>query len=89
MDLMESLEQRSVSVERLLRADIQLAAPGSVFRLTEDGLITKLEELVRWLPGVLELRETAGIHQVYQLQECSKYSVIGKHYAGTRLEKAI
>jgi hypothetical protein len=88
MDLMESLNQRSVSVERLLRADIQLAAPGSVFRLTEDGLITKLEELVRWLPGVLELRETAGIHQVYQLQECSKYDVIGKHYAGTHLEKA-
>jgi len=88
MDVMESLDQRSVSVERLLRADIQFAAPGSVFRLTEDGLVTKLEELVRWLPGVLELRETAGIHQLYQLEACSKYDVIAKHYVGTRLEKA-
>jgi hypothetical protein len=88
MDVMESLEQNSVSVERLLRADNQCATPGSIFRLTEDGLITKLEELVRWLPSVLELRETAGIHQLYRIQECSKYDVIAKHYAGTRLEKA-
>lgn len=88
MDVMEWLDQRSVSVERLLRADIQFAAPGSVFRLTEDGLVTKLEELVRWLPGVLELRETAGIHQLYQLQAYSKYDVIAKHYVGTRLEQA-
>jgi hypothetical protein len=88
IDVMESLNQQSVSVERLLRADNQFATPGPVFRLTEDGLITKLEELVRWLPGVLELRETAGIHQLYRLQTFSKYDVIGKHYAGTRLEKA-
>lgn len=88
MDVMETLGQRSVSIERLLRADMQFAAPGSVFRLTEDGLITKLEELVRWLPGVIELRETAGIHQLYLLQESSKFEVIGRHYAGNRLERA-
>jgi hypothetical protein len=88
MDVMESLGQRSVSVDRLLRADVQFAAPGSVFRLTEDGLVTKLEELVRWLPGILELRETAGIHQLYQLETFGKYDVIAKHYAGARLEQA-
>jgi hypothetical protein len=88
LEVMESLDQPSVSVERLLRADSQFAAPGSVFRLTEDGLITKLEELVRWFPGVLELRETAGIHQLYRMQACSKYDVIAKHYADNFLEKA-
>jgi hypothetical protein len=88
MDVMESLDHRSVSVERLLHADNQFAAPGSAFRMTEDGLITKLEELVRWLPGVLELRETAGIHQLYQMQPFTKYEVIRKYYAGTCLEKA-
>ena len=88
MDMIEAYDQRSVSVERLLRADNQLAAPGSVFRMTEDGLITKLEELVRWLPGILELRETAGIHQLYQLQAFNKYAVIGKHYVGAHLEQA-
>jgi hypothetical protein len=88
LEVMESLNQPSVSVERLLRADNQISTPGSVFRLTEDGLITKLEELVRWLPGALELRETAGIHQLYQMQRFTKYEVIRKYYTGTCLEKA-
>lgn len=88
LDLMESLQQNSLPLERLMRADNQFAAPGSVFRLTEDGLITKLEELTRWLHGTLELRETAGIHQLYQLQTCNKYDVLAKHYAGSILEKA-
>jgi hypothetical protein len=88
LDLMEALQQNSLPLERLMRADNQHAAPGSVFRLTEDGLITKLEELIRWLPGTLELRETAGIHQLYQLQNCNKHELLARHYAGTRLEKA-
>jgi hypothetical protein len=88
LDLMEALQQNNLPLERLVRADNQYAAPGSVFRLTEDGLITKLEELIRWLPGTLELRETAGIHQLYQLQNFNKHELLAQHYAGTRLEKA-
>jgi hypothetical protein len=88
LDLMAALQQNNIPLERLMRADTQFAAPGSVFKMTEDGLITKLEELVRWLPGVLELRETAGIHQLYQLQSCDKYDLLAHHYAGARLENA-
>jgi len=88
LDLMEGLQLNNIPLERLMRADNQFAAPGSVFRLTEDGLITKLEELIRWLPGMLELREAAGIHQLYQLQDCRKYDLLAQHYVGVTLEKA-
>ncbi|MBO3707207.1 MAG: DUF4007 family protein [Candidatus Accumulibacter sp.] len=88
LDLMEALQDNSVPLERLMRADPQYAAPGAVFRITEDGLITKLEELIRCLPGSLELRETAGIHQLYRLQSCDKHELLAQHYAGTRLESA-
>ena len=88
LDLMEALHQSSIPLERLMRADTQYAAPGSVFRMTEDGLITKLEELIRWLPGALELRETAGLHQLYQLQSFDKYDLLAQHYVSARLENA-
>lgn len=88
LDLMETMQQKSISVERLMHSDNQYSAPGSVFRLSEDGLVTKLEELIRWYPGVLELRETAGIHQLYQLRDCNKLDLISLHFAGAHMEKA-
>lgn len=88
LDVMEALGQRSIAVERLLHADNLFAAPGSAFRLSEDGLVTKLEELIRWLPSIFELRETAGIHQLYQLKDLTKYEILGKYYIGSSVEKA-
>jgi hypothetical protein len=88
LDLMETMQLKSLSIERLMHSDNQYAAPGSVFRLSEDGLVTKLEELIRWYPGVLELRETAGIHQLYQLRDCSKMEILTRHFAGAHMEKA-
>jgi hypothetical protein len=88
LDLMETMQLKSLSIERLMHSDNQYAAPGSVFRLSEDGLVTKLEELIRWYPGVLELRETAGIHQLYQLRDCSKMDMLTRHFAGAHMEKA-
>jgi hypothetical protein len=88
LDLMEALQQNYIPLERLMRADNHFAAPGSVFRLSEDGLITKLEELMRWLPGTFELRESAGIHQLYLLGDCDKYDFLEKYYVGLNLEKA-
>jgi len=52
-----------------------------VFRLTDDGTITKLEELVRWMPETFELRETAGIHQIYLLRQMKPLELLGHHYS--------
>jgi len=73
--------QRSLTVETLMRGDGWLPGIGSVFRLSEESLITKLEEVIAWLPANFEIRDTAGIRQVYQLAVADPLSVLGSHYS--------
>ena len=70
----------NLPVEHLMRSDGALAAPGSVFRLTEESLIAKLEEMIAWLPGKLQLRESAGIHELYRLAEIAPLEILQRHY---------
>ncbi len=70
----------NLPVEHLMRSDGVLAAPGSVFRLTEESLIAKLEEMIAWLPGKLQLRESAGIHELYRLAEIAPLEILQRHY---------
>lgn len=67
MQIFNQTGKKSIPVADLMRSDGAIAAPGSVFRLTEDALLEKLEQLARLQPGLIELRETAGIHQLYLL----------------------
>jgi len=79
------LEQRNstaIPIEELMYSRDDFPAPGSVFRLTENDLITKLEQLVAYLPNVFEVRETAGIHQLYKVDECDPQEFLRKHYSG-------
>lgn len=78
--LFEQLNESVISVERLMHSDGKLAAPGAVFRITEECLVAKLEAMVRWLPGVFELRQTAGIHQLYQLLPMKAIDILDHHY---------
>lgn len=61
---------------------------GSVFRLTEGAIDRHLEAMVLAWPTYFELRETAGIHQLYLLKPLSKDKVIKKHYASVDVEEA-
>ncbi len=70
----------NLPVEHLMRSDGALAAPGSVFRLTEECLIAKLEEMIAWQPGSLELRENAGIHELYRLADLVPLEILQRHY---------
>ena len=72
----------NLPVEHLMRSDGVLAAPGSVFRLTEECLIAKLEEMIAWQPGRLELRENAGIHELYRLDDLAPLEILQHHYGG-------
>ncbi|MCF7993438.1 MAG: DUF4007 family protein [Chromatiaceae bacterium] len=42
-------------------------APGAVFRLSEDGLMTALNRVMRIWPSCYDLRDTAGVHQLYRI----------------------
>ena len=79
-DLFKQLQQDTIPIEELMYAKEKVPAPGAVFRLTENALITKLECLMQKYPVGFEIRETAGIHQVYRLEEVSPMSMLALHY---------
>lgn len=79
--LFQQTNEHVLPVDRLLHSDGFLAAPGAVFRLTEECLVAKLEAMIRWLVGVFELRQTAGIHQLYRLQPIDPIEVLRRHYS--------
>lgn len=78
----------SIPIENLMYAKDNLVALGAVFRLTENALITKLEKLVHTMPNVFEMRETAGIHQLYLLDEIEPINLLRQHYQRSQQEIA-
>jgi len=85
--LIQEYGVKSIPIEDLMYSKNNFAALGSVFRLTEADLITKLELMVSYMPGFFEIRETAGIHQLFQLKAVEPIMYIHKHY--TDLEKGL
>ena len=57
---------------------------GAVFRLTEESFIAKLEQLIVLCPKDYELREDAGIHQLYKLGKLTPADYLDKYYAARR-----
>jgi len=80
LEVFQSTQLSSLPVEHLMISDGICAAPGTVFRLNEEGLIAKMEEMISWLPGYFELRESAGIHQLYKLKDITPLEVLDKYY---------
>ena len=84
-ELMQRKQSSVIPIEELLYSRDQYAALGSVFRLTEMDLITKLEQMIEYLPSNYEIRETSGIHQLYCLNEKIKATnYLKKHYKKER-----
>lgn len=88
LEIFNITQLSSLPVEQLLISDGVHAAPGAVFRLNDEGLVAKLEEMIEWLPGYFELRETAGIHQLYRLQHIEFEEVLKKYYSEYRNSQA-
>ncbi len=78
--LFEEMSITELPIEELMYAKGSYPAPGAVFRLTENALITKLEKLIHQRPGIFEIRETAGIHQLYLLEKIDPMEFIKFHY---------
>jgi hypothetical protein len=81
--VMQERNLKSIPIEDLMYARGNFCAPGAVFRLTENDLITKLEELVNYLPGVFDIRDTAGIHQLFLINESTSVHFLQEHYKNT------
>jgi len=79
-DLMNELALDQIPIKDLMYSKDNSLSIGSVFRLTEDSLISKLERLVNICPGIFELRETAGIFQFYKLSEINADKLLESYY---------
>jgi len=79
--LMQQRGITTIPIEELMYSKDNYAALGSVYRLTETDLITKLELMVNYIPGYYDIRETAGIHQLYQIKVIEPLAYVEKHYA--------
>lgn len=59
-------QQPALPIRTLLYGGDDWAAPGAVFRLNEEGLMNTLRQVMERYPDYYELRDTAGVHQLYR-----------------------
>ena len=76
-----------LAIQDLMYSGKDHCAPGAVFRMTEEGLIRKLEALCEAFPRELRLDRTAGVFQLYRLEPLDALSILQGQYgdSGGRL----
>ncbi len=79
--LFEHSEAGQLAITDLMYSDNEHCAPGAVFRLTEEGLIGKLEALCDAYPQVLRLDRTAGVFQLYKMAPLDSVAILEDRYA--------
>ena len=84
----ETRQLTSIPLDELMYSRDVYAAVGAVFRLTENDLIKKMEQLIMLLPGVFEIRDTAGIYQLYLLKEVTELELLSVFYGKELTEVA-
>jgi hypothetical protein len=76
-------DSAELPVRAVLYGDDGWAAPGAAFRLSEEGLMAALGKVMDRYPGCYELRDTAGLHQIYRGQRTpDPLTVLRRHYRG-------
>lgn len=71
-----------LAMQNLMYSSQSHCAPGAVFRLTEEGLVQKLEALCEAFPETLGLSRTAGVFQLYKRGSLDAVSLLETHYSG-------
>ena len=71
-----------LAMQDLMYSSKSHCAPGAVFRLTEEGLVQKLEALCEAFPETLSLSRTAGVFQLYKRGPLDAVSLLETHYGG-------
>lgn len=87
-EIFNKLSVTEMPIEELMYGKAGYPALGAVFRMTESALLTKLEQLVYVFPEIFEIRETAGIHQMYLIGENKLDHYLHYHYVAQDQEAA-
>lgn len=83
-EMFEMKNTSAIPVEDLMYSKDNYPAIGSVFRLSENDLVAKLERLIDFEPGVFDIRDTAGQHQIYLSGKANAIAFVKKHYGNSR-----
>ena len=76
LQLMKARDTKIIPIEELMHSAENYVSPGSIFRLTESAFMVKLEELVRLNSNHFELRETAGLRQLFLLDPITDFELL-------------
>ena len=80
-ELFEHAEVGQLAIADLMYSDNDHCAPGAVFRMTEDGLISKLEALCEAYPQALRLDRTAGVFQLFKMAPLDSVAILKARYS--------
>ncbi len=72
--------QPALPIQVMLYGGDDWAAAGAVFRLNEPGLMNVLMQVMEHYPHSYELRDTAGVHQLYRREVIDPLEVLRAHY---------
>ena len=75
-EFMNSENLVSIPLNDLMYANDHTCSIGSIFRITENGLINKLEELSHEFPGEFQIRESSGINQFFMLKKIDSFKFL-------------
>jgi len=81
--IFETRQATTIPVEELIYSQNGWAAIGAIFRTTENQTLTLIEDAIRFIPGKFEINESAGIHQVYKLDEVSPLEYLKEYFEGS------
>lgn len=77
----DTCQGRPLPMRTVLYGDGGKAAPGAAFRLSEEGLMAALSKVMERYPNCYELRDTAGLHQIFLGNKPEKpLEVLRNHY---------
>jgi hypothetical protein len=68
---------RSIAFEKIA---YDPGSPGRIFKLDEDSLASRLENIGRVTTGGVNYDETAGLEQVYNLREVETMALLESYY---------
>jgi hypothetical protein len=80
IEILHARNVQEIPVEDLMYSDGVYPAPGLVFRMTENDLLSKLEQLINKYPDCFNLDETAGVHQLFYLKELDPFDCLKFYY---------
>ncbi len=81
--IFEARQATTIPVEELIYSQEDWVAIGAVFRTTESQTLALIEDAIRFLPGKFGINESAGIHQVYKLEDVSPIEYMKAYFEGS------